>query len=93
MSGTALQNCQRFFRQKNADAKPADLALLGQPLHGFRPVAIADVVLDRIVQLIEIDNIFLQAFQALLARPGDVLARPIFRADAVADDVAAFAGH
>src|SRR5438552_14808149 len=93
MSSTALQNCQCFFRQKNADAKPADLALLHQPPHRLRPVTLADVVLDWIVQLVEIDHVFLQALQALLARPGDVLARPIFHAHAVADDVAAFAGH
>src|SRR5438067_11713804 len=92
MSGAALQNCQRLFRQKNADAKPADLAVLYQPPHRLRPVTLADVVLDWIVQLIEIDHIFLQALQALLARPGDVLARPIFHADAVAHHVAAFAG-
>src|SRR5205823_1675114 len=92
VSSAALKNRQGFFRQKNAHAKPADLALFHQPLHGFRPIALADIVPDGIVQLVEIDHIFLQALQALLARPGDVLARPIFHADAVAHHVAAFAG-
>src|SRR5256885_7372506 len=93
MASAALQYCKCFFRKKNTHAEPADLALLDEALHGLRPIALADIALDGIMQLVEIDHIFLQALEALLARPGDVRARPIFHADAVAHHVAAFAGN
>src|SRR5438128_10175678 len=42
------------------------------------------------MQLIEVDHIFLQARETCFAGADDVLAAPVLRSDAVADDIANF---
>src|SRR5207253_10914146 len=49
-----------------------------------------DVVYLGVMKLIEVDHIFLQALETCFAGADDVLAAPVLRSDAVADDIANF---
>ena len=64
--------------------------MLLKKFESFGPVALADVMLVRVVELVKIDHILLKASQAGFTGLHNMLATPVFAADAVPHDVADF---